>query len=92
MALLNDTNILPFQKRVVKLKAKTVFKVLNGLLHSYIVEKLLLFCAIHSRETRNSKRNLKLPRHTDSATKNISGRDLDGSSSRVAGALLFAVF
>ena len=41
------------QERVVKLKAKMVFKALNGLLPSYIAEKFLRFSAVHVRETRN---------------------------------------
>jgi len=38
MAVLSNLNILPLQKRVAKLKAKMVFKALNGLLPSYISE------------------------------------------------------
>ena len=38
-ALLKDLNILPFQERVTKLKAKIVFNELNDLLLSYIAEK-----------------------------------------------------
>ena len=61
-ALLSELNILPFQERVAKLKAKMASKALNRLLPSYIAEKFLRFSAVHVRETRNSKRNLKLPR------------------------------
>ena len=38
-ALLSDLNILPFQDRVAKLKAKIVCEVLNGLLPSYTAER-----------------------------------------------------
>ena len=61
-ALLSELNILPFQERKAKLKAKMIFKALNGLLPGYIAEKFLRFSAIHVRETKNSKRNSKLPR------------------------------
>lgn len=53
-ALHSDLNIHPLQERVAKLKAKIVFKALNGLLSSYIAEKFLRFSAVYSRETRNS--------------------------------------
>ena len=60
MALLNDLNILPFQERVAKLlKGKNGFKALNGLLPSYIAKTFFRFSEVNSRETRNSKRNLK---------------------------------
>ena len=65
-ALLSELNILPFQERVAKLKAKMASKALNRLLPSYIAEKFLRFSAVHVRETKNSKRNLKLPRITQS--------------------------
>ena len=61
-ALLSELNILPLQERLAKLKAKMVLKALNSLLPSYIAEKFLRFSAIHVRETKNSKRSLKLPR------------------------------
>ena len=61
-ALLSELNILPFQERVAKIKAKMLFKALNGLLPCYIAEKFLTFSAVHVRETKTSKRNLKLPR------------------------------
>ena len=61
-ALLSELNILPFQERLAKLKAKMVLKALNSLLPSYIAEKFLRFSAVHVRETKNSKRSLKLPR------------------------------
>ena len=38
MAVLSDLNILPLQKQVANLKAKMVFKALNGLLPSYFAE------------------------------------------------------
>ena len=56
-ALLSELNILPFQERLAKLKAKMVFKALNGLLPSYIAETFLRLSAVHVRETKNSKRN-----------------------------------
>ena len=62
LALLSKLNILLFQEWLAKLKAKIVFKALNRLLPSCIAEKFLRFSAVHVRETRNSKRNLKLPR------------------------------
>ena len=61
-ALLSELNILSFQERVAKLKAKMLFKALNGLLPSYTAYKFLRFSAVHVSETRNSKRNLELPR------------------------------
>ena len=66
-ALLSELTILPFQERLAKLKAKMVLKALNSLLPSYIVEKFLRFSAVHVRETKNSKRSLKLPRITRTA-------------------------
>jgi len=51
----SELNIIPFQERVAKLKAKMVFKALNGLLPSYIAEKFLRFSAVHARETRTAK-------------------------------------
>ena len=54
-ALLNRYfNIHPFQEREAKLKAKMVFKALNGLLPIYIAEKFLIFNAVHSKEKGNS--------------------------------------
>ena len=38
-ALLSDLNILPFQERVAKLKAKMVCEVLDGLLPRYTAER-----------------------------------------------------
>ena len=45
-----------------KTKGKNGIKALNGLLPSYIAETFLRFSAVHVRETRNSKRHLRLPR------------------------------
>ena len=49
-----------------KTKGKNGFKALNGLLPSYIAETCLRFSAVHVRQTRNSKRHLKLPRFKQS--------------------------
>jgi len=51
MALVSNLGIVLFQQRAAKLKAKMVFKALNGLLTSYIAEKFLEFRAVHARET-----------------------------------------
>ena len=49
-AFLSEINILPFQERLAKLKAKMVFKTLNRLLPSYIAEKFLRFSEVHVKK------------------------------------------
>ena len=59
-AIFEELTIIPFKERVARMKAKIVYKALNGLTPSYISEKFTLFNAIHNKNTRNSK-NLILP-------------------------------
>ena len=61
-ALFKDLKIVPFHERVARIKVKTVFKALNGMLPTYLSEKFTRFSSVHSRKTRNSSRNLILPR------------------------------
>ena len=60
-ALFKDLKIVPFHERVARIKVKTVFKALNGM-QTYLSEKFTKFSSVHSRKTRNSSRNLILPR------------------------------
>ena len=61
-ALFKDLKIVPFHERVARIKVKTVFKALNGMLPTYLSEKFTRFSSVHSRKTRNSSRNLIFPR------------------------------
>ena len=61
-ALFKDLKIVPFHERVARIKVKTVFKALNGMLPTYLSEMFTRFSSVHSRKTRNSSKNLILPR------------------------------
>ena len=59
-ALPSELNILPFQERLAKLKAKMVLKAFNSLLPSYIAEKFLRFSAVHVRETKKQQKKFEV--------------------------------
>ena len=60
--LFKELNIVPFQERVKKAKAKTIFKALNGQCPTYLRDTFKLFREIHAKETRNSAHNIVLPK------------------------------